>query len=325
MRQPISGDRLRSLLLGGVPLESIVRRLWLKGPRTVLLVSLPAIACMSIGLAMQKWYASGATFTVEAPQSLPAGAASFAGLATQLGLGTAGATSPQFYVELLQSRTLHDRLLGASFPLGPNESLTTLDDSWAHSKPITPRVHAASLAKLRRHFSASGDPRTGIISFTVEGPSPTVARLMADTAMAALNDIVVSIRRKRAGAEREFLEQRWADIRDTLTLKENALRRFYERNRQITSPELQFEDLRLRREVDRVQSVYTDVGLRLEQARIQEVRDIPAISPIDFPATPTRKSAPRLSSLVVLGALLGFVGAVLLSMFEMAGEFVNSR
>jgi uncharacterized protein involved in exopolysaccharide biosynthesis len=322
--RPVSSN-LRTLMHEGVELESITRRLWITRRRTILLVVGPALAALVLGLLLPKWYRSGATFTVDAGQSIPNVSPSFAGLATQLGLGSAGSSSsPQFYAELLQSRNLQERILGAPLPLGPNNELRTLDQQWAPSDAVSAKTHAAALAKLKRHFSVSPDPRTGIISFSLEGPSPHLAKLMADTAMAALNDIVVAIRRKRAAAERTFLDQRWTDLRDSLTARENTLRRFYERNRQLTSPELQFEDLRLRREVERVQSVYADIGLRLEQARIQEVRDIPAISPIDAPIAPTRKASPKFSVLVVVGALLGFVAAVVITLFELAAHRVRA-
>jgi uncharacterized protein involved in exopolysaccharide biosynthesis len=179
-------------------------------------------------------------------------------------------------------------------------------------------LHDRAIEKLQDHLGTSANARTGVITFTLEGPSKAVAKLMADTALAALNDLVVSIRHKHAAAERQFTEERWKALRDSLTAREEILRRFYERNRQITSPELQFEDLRLRREVERVQTVYAQIGAQLEQARIQEVRDIPVISVIDPPIEPIRKSSPKTRLLLITAAILGAAVAIILTLIQMA-------
>jgi hypothetical protein len=139
-------------------------------------------------------------------------------------------------------------------------------------------------------MQSAANPRIQQVSFTVEGPSMKVARLMADTILVALNDLVVEVRRKRANAEREFLEKRFGALGDSLRAREDVLRQFYEQNRNLASPQLQFEEVRLRRDVDRVQNVYAQVGGQLEQARIQEVRDTPALIVVDPPIDPVRKS-----------------------------------
>ena len=65
--------------------------------------------------------------------------------------------------------------------------------------------YKSSNAKPER---GSANPRITQVTFKIQGPSKLVARLMADTALAALNALVVEIRRKHASAEREFLEGR---------------------------------------------------------------------------------------------------------------------
>jgi uncharacterized protein involved in exopolysaccharide biosynthesis len=141
---------------------------------------------------------------------------------------------------------------------------------------------------------------------------------MADTVLAALNDLLVAVRRKRATAEREFLEKRFSALGDSLRVREDALRRFYEQNRNLSSPQLQFEDVRLRREAERVQSVYAQLGSQLEQARIQEVRDTPALTVVDPPIEPVRKSAPIRKTWMLTAALLAGALALLLAMVEAA-------
>jgi uncharacterized protein involved in exopolysaccharide biosynthesis len=163
-----------------------------------------------------------------------------------------------------------------------------------------------------------------MVTFRVEGPSKTVAKLMADSAFAALNELATTTRRKRASAEREFLEERWHALSDSLQAREDALRRFYERNRNLASPELQFEEARLRREVERVEGVYAQLGSQLEQARIQEVRDTPALTAVDPPIEPVRRSAPQRRLWALTAAILGAALALLLAMLETANVQVQA-
>ena len=318
-------EAVRFLLHQGVSFRDLQDSLW-RSRRSALLVTLvPVFIALGAGAALPRWYASGATLTVEAGTPLPAGS-SVLGLASQLGIASGMAsTSPQFYADLLTSRLLLERILRAGFPIGMRREPESLESFWNSGSPLDARTRARSLEKLRNHFAASANPRTGVISFTVQGPTAAVAKLMADTALAALNDLVVSIRRQHASAERQFLEERWRALRDSLTNHEDGLRTFYERNRQITSPQLQFEEMRLRREIDRVQTVYAQLGAQLEQARIQEVRDVPAISVIDPPIAAIRKSAPRVSLLVFAGAFVGAVLALLVALIRTALAQLRER
>jgi uncharacterized protein involved in exopolysaccharide biosynthesis len=310
---------LQQLLHEGVSLQAVRLRLWATRWRTLILVLGSAGVAVGVSFIVPAWYQSGATIVVDAGQNSLAATTGVLGFAAQLGLaGGTGQSSPQFYSDLLESRSLHDRLITTPLPLGTDGRLETLDQFWSDAEKPTPLDHQASLEKLARHFAASANPHTSAITFAVDAPSRSVAKLMADTTLAALNDLIISIRRRRASAEREFVEGRWDALGDSLKAHEDALRAFYERNRSITSPQLQFEEIRLKREVDRVEAVYSQVGGQLEQARIQEVRDTPALTVIDAPVEPVKRSFPRRRIWAFTAALLGAAVALLLAMSEAA-------
>jgi hypothetical protein len=311
---------LRVLFYAGVDAQLVWARLWATPRRTLGLVLGSAVAAFVVSSFLPRWYKSGATLVVDTGQQTNLGAATgVLGFAAQLGLGAgAGPTNPMFYEAFLKSRSLQERVTTAQFPLGEHGELRTLEQYWSHKEHPTAKNHIGALRKLARHVETSANPRTQQVAFKVEGPSMRVAKLMADTMLAALNDLVVQVRRKRATAEREFLEGRFYSLADSLRVREEALRRFYEQNRNLSSPQLQFEDRRLRREVERVQSVYAQLGTQLEQARIQEVRDTPALTVLDRPIEPVTKSAPARRLWALAAALLGGALALLLAMAETA-------
>jgi len=314
-------EGLRNVLHGGVSSSSLVRMLWEWRLRIGAVVLAAMIAGAGIGVILPRWYGSGGSFIVDAGPSPTSGNAVL-GLASQLGLMTSSSsTSPQFYADLLESRTLLERLVTTPYPFRAGGTPQTLSQLWSgHLQPDAVDLDRA-VRKLGDHYSASANPRTGVVTLTLEGPTPEVAKFMADTALGALNGMVVTIRRKRATAERQFLETQWNETRDSLTAHEDDLRGFYERNRQVNSPELQFEELRLRRQVDRVQTLYVGIGTQLEQARLQEVRDVPAIATIDEPIAPVRKSSPHIRSIVLS---CGFLAAAIMLTLAIA-EVGNRR
>jgi len=309
-------DAINALLHKRVTGAVLIEELWRSRASVMALCLVPAILAVGIGLLMPRWYRTGASMAVDAGNA--PNLSSLAGLADQIGLTGMSRTSPQFYSDLLDSRYVRERIIRARYPVGRGAALMSLDRAWGGGDSVTPRMRETALQKLGHHFSASSNTRTGVVSFTIEGTTPTVAQLMADTALAALNDLVISLRRTRATAERTFLQQRWDDLRDSLTRREDELRDFYRRNRIIGAPDLQFEEMRLKREVDRVAAVYASMGQQLEQARIQEVRDTPALGVIDAPYLPVRKSSPSLRWWAISAAAIGLGAALLVSLLRLA-------
>ena len=322
VRTPGFWQGLRQVFYAGVEAQLVVARLWATPWRTLGLVVGSATLAFAISSALPRWYKAGATLVVDTGQQMNlGGAAGVLGLAAQLGFGAGtGPTNPLFYEAFLRSRSLQERVTTARFPLGEHGELRTLEQYWSHRDQPTMRQHWGAVRRLANHLETSANPRIQQVTFTVEGPSMPVAKLMADTILAALNDLLVAVRRRRATAERGFLEGRFQALGDSLRVREDGLRRFYEQNRNLSSPQLQFEDLRLRREVERVQSVYAQLGSQLEQARIQEVRDTPALTVVDPPSEPVTKSAPRRRLWMLTAALLGAALALLLAMTETASS-----
>src|ERR1043166_5145766 len=242
-------ESLPTVLHRGVGLEDVVVALKRRPRRVLVLILIPQILALAVSTLLPRWYSSDATVTVDSGTQLPLGS-SVVGLAAQLGLGGgAASSSPQFYADLLESRVILEHVLAARLPLQDSAHVISLLEFWSRGRPIDRVAHARALDRLSNHYRASANPRTGIITLTIEAPSKKAAALAVDTALAALNDLVVALRRRHAGEERSFLEGRYRDLHDTLAAHERDLQVFYERNRQISSPQLQFEELRLRREV----------------------------------------------------------------------------
>jgi uncharacterized protein involved in exopolysaccharide biosynthesis len=91
---------------------------------------------------------------------------------------------------------------------------------------------------------------------------------------------------------------------------EDRLQAFLQRNRDYrNSPELTFQQERLARDVSLQQTVFTTLAQSYEQAKIEEVRDTPALTLIDAPERPPQPDGSGLVKkgllAVILGGLLG--------------------
>jgi uncharacterized protein involved in exopolysaccharide biosynthesis len=82
-------------------------------------------------------------------------------------------------------------------------------------------------------------------------------------------------RESQAGATRRFVEVQVAETEGELHNAEDSLREFRTRNRRTDTPELQFEDGRLQRQVQIQQDLYISLRQQYESARIQEVQQYP--------------------------------------------------
>lgn len=255
-------------------------------------------------LLLPSYYQSGAAFQAESTNPTQISGA-LAGLASQIGnlqLGTQ--TSAQFFGDLLTTdavlrRVIRERLpwQGQSMPLS---QIYGFEDQSEGLRDFN------TVKKLRKAIGVDVNIRTGVVRFSVEARTPELAQALAESTLAALNAANVDLRQGRAAAERTFTSERANQARDDLHTAEQALADFYERNRSIAgSPALQLQEGQLRRQVDMAQQVYVQLRLQEEQAAVQEVRNTPAISVIDPPLVPVRRSWPKRTLSAELGLLLG--------------------
>jgi uncharacterized protein involved in exopolysaccharide biosynthesis len=155
--------------------------------------------------------------------------------------------------------------------------------------------------------------KTGVITLVVRTTKPDLSVQVAQNLLDQVNAFNLSTRQQQASAERAFLEKRLAEARGELRAAEENLQAFMIENRDLKgSPSLQLEFARLNRTVDMRQQLYTGLAQAYEQAKIEEVRDLPVITvvePPEMPLIPDRRHTLRKVIIAMLLAL--FAGVVL--------------
>lgn len=294
-------------------LEVLARR-WL------LSVAVPLGITVSTGILLLFVPNTYTAHTSVAPEessraSLPTG---LVGLASQFGvsLGTGATQSPDFYRDVILSRTMLQRVLLTQFAYGDHQMTlrdsVRLFDIISDQEPTYQDSLEKGIRKFRKRVRVEIDRRSNMIKLEVDASDPVLAADLANAFVTYLNQFNATMRRSNAGEQRAFIETVLEHSQHDLRLAEDRLRRFYEQNRQWTSaPSLAFEEGRLRRQVEMFQQVYTTLQQQAQAARIEEVNDTPVLTVIDRAIPPRRKSKPKRSLWTLFVMLAAFAGGVL--------------
>jgi uncharacterized protein involved in exopolysaccharide biosynthesis len=284
------------------------------------IVVLPVLLMLVVAawsLTRDRRYAASASFMPQVAEGRGAGGA--AALAQQFGvsLGTdRPGQSPQFYVDLLRSRTLLREAVESEYHVPTDEGRTwrgsliqywELGDGVRSGPPWRQATEIVSDA-----ISASVSRETGVVQLNVSSDHPVLAEQIAERLLELLNEYNLEVRQGRAQEEGRFISGRLSEAQAELRAAEGALQDFLRQNREFgNSPELAFEHDRLQRQVMMRQEVYTSLLRSQEQARIDAVRDTPLLTVIDHPAGTAEPEGRG----TVLRAMLAFMLGLMLAVF----------
>jgi len=305
-------------------ISALIRR-W----KTVVMLPLALALIFGINaLSTPRSFVAKTTFVSQTGESRGLGGA--AALAQQFGVSFGNdrpGQSPQFYEDLLRTRTILRRAVESKYeiprPMGQPVSQSLIDywDFRQLDESYTPLWRKAA-DRLRSAIGTTVRRETGVIEMTVTVADAEVAEQVASRLLELLNEYNMEVRQVRARQEGRFLSGRASEVLRELGVAENALENFLRRNRDFrVSPELTFEHDRLQRIVLAQQGVYASLLTAQEQARMDGMRDTPVLQIIDSPVG----SAQPASRKVALRTVIGFMFGVIIAVFiAMVGDFVRS-
>jgi uncharacterized protein involved in exopolysaccharide biosynthesis len=247
------------------------------------------------------------------------GGSGLQGIASQLGVSPGGdpSESPNFYVSLIQSEELRRRLLRSKFqdPHGnsPRDSATLLEILRPKSSDSLRRVELG-IKTLGKSIVPTFDLKTNLVQITVNARWSELAAGIANRTIELVDAFNHEQRVSRFRSKRVFVQNRLDSAKIELQNAEERQRFFYEQNRQWrSSPQLTFDEGRLRRNVDVATDLYLTLQRQFESARLDEFNDAAEITVVD-PAVPPRKAQwPRywilLASALFIGGILGVLVA----------------
>jgi uncharacterized protein involved in exopolysaccharide biosynthesis len=291
-----------------------------------LIVGLPLllfVTAVSWSLSRDRSYTAHASFT---PQNSNKSQSGLASVAAQFGVLVSGATSesPAWYADLVHSRDVLGPVVDSTYTavIGQKRLAGNLVQIFQIEDESPAVGRELAIKTLREVVIASPSLETGNILLAVTTPSAELSAAISTRILDEINDFNVRRRQGQANAERTFVDARMKQAREELLTAEQSLQYFLQHNRVWeNSPQLAFQHDRLEREVMMRQEVYTTLAQAYEQARIEEVRNLPVVAVLERPVPPVQPD-PR--GTVVRGALALLAGLVLALLIAFIREFMRS-
>jgi uncharacterized protein involved in exopolysaccharide biosynthesis len=155
---------------------------------------------------------------------------------------------------------------------------------------------------------ANVDTRNGIITLECEMTDPVVAAILVEASKNYLVNYVEEYRTSKTTEQVNFLNKRVLEAKKRLQSAEFALQSYRDRNRNAFLNVARIEEQRLQSDYTLAQSIYTDLSLRLEQAKLKVKEEKPVFKVLEPSKVPLHKSGPKrfLSGIIfaVAGGLL---------------------
>lgn len=283
--------------------------------RLILLPLLLSSVAIAVAFLREPTFTSSFAFIV---QSGRGDASRISGLAAQFGVAVAGqqqGQSPDFFLDVLRSRTLLESVIDSRYVSVVNgtpqqiavPTLLNVDGSNDAER------RANAVLKLKERIGGSVGIKTGVVDVSVLARTPEIAQFLGERLLDRLVETNVAMRKTRAMLERQFIERRLKDARDSLNAAEGRLSAFRANNRgdARSSPALQAQLERLDREVSLHTQLFLSLSQSEAQARLEALRSTPDITIVEPPSRPVFRDPRRAGVLGAIGMLVGFLLALL--------------
>lgn len=157
-------------------------------------------------------------------------------------------------------------------------------------------------------LSLSYSSDTGILTYTVSLPEPSLSADVANRISLALDQYIRVQRKSYAKEQRLYLEKRIIQVKDSLITAEETLKNFREKNRTVNqSPQLLLEQSRLVRNTEILQSIYIELVKQFEVVKTEEVKDTPVLNIRENARPPVEYAGPKKPILFVLFVFVFFI------------------
>ena len=153
------------------------------------------------------------------------------------------------------------------------------------------------------------------------------AQFSSDLNMAVLDileRIINQFKLSRVVEQKNFIENRMIEVKKDLTIAEDGLKEFRDRNRNIiSSPALLLQQARLVRDVEVQTQIYITLKTQQEMVKIEEIQGSSMIQILDHPEAPTRRLYPRKTRSIILSIFFGIAFSI--GIIYLKDWFVKNR
>jgi uncharacterized protein involved in exopolysaccharide biosynthesis len=188
------------------------------------------------------------------------------------------------------------------FKIKPDKSLPV---------PLQERAKFLQVFKLltkEKKLTSDIDRLTKILTVSVQMPEGQLSADVVNNIAKSLDKYIRIERISYASKQRDYIEKRLAQVKDSLNTAENNLMYFKEQNRVIIqSPELTLEQGRLTRNAEIMNEVYLELRKELELVKIDEVKDTPILNIKELAQDPIEKTGPKRAITLIIVLFLSIL------------------
>jgi uncharacterized protein involved in exopolysaccharide biosynthesis len=246
------------------------------------------------------------------------------GLASIAGVNVGEAAPTEIYQNLITSETvlkdvIYSKYLTKEFPDSVNLIKYFAIDESDNNPLIQKRKNFLKLYEklTKNRLSTDIDRMTKVLNVKVTMPEGQLSADVANKLVESLDLYIRTERKSYATEQSYYLEKRTSQIKDSLSLAENKLKYFRQRNR-ITaqSPTLLLEQDRLMRNVEILQSVFIELTKQLEIAKIDQIKDTPVLNVKEYAKNPVIKAGPKRAISLITIMFFSFILSSLYFIFK---------
>ena len=263
--------------------------------------------------------------TVLFPTNSGGNLSGIASLASQFGVNIpsgpqADLSSPSLFPELLRSRTFAQIILDNKFKTikyGKELSLLAIINNGVEPpKSEKEKYVTLALGPLGNILEFDQNPTSTFSVIKVKTFEPVFSRDLAEVVLTELEALNRFFKSQTVNEKTLFIEKRITSVKIDLEIVEQSLKKFNERNRQVTSPALQLGLDRLQREVEIQKGIFLTLKQQLELAKIEEIQKATIVQVLDKPQIPLGYSNKNVKFSVLMAGVLGIALGILLGFFR---------
>ena len=291
-------------------------------------------------------YHSNLTFVVENGGSSAGGLAKYSGLASQFGFDLGGGMSSTFtetnIIEILKSRKVVEEALLSKVEINDEVDLLinhyiaihNYKEEWEESVPEIKDINYTndratftllqdsilgiawkSLIKNNLSVELTSD-ETNIVNVSCESKDEVFAKLFVEELVKKITQFYEATKTASSRNTLNFIEGRADSVLIELKLAELAYARHKDSNFGVMRAEGLLEELRLKREVEILNVMYSEIIKNLEVSKFTLLNQKPLVNVIDYPIYPLEVTQHSLLVAFIIFGLLGGFIAVFFVLFQ---------
>ncbi|MBS2100773.1 GNVR domain-containing protein [Carboxylicivirga linearis] len=160
--------------------------------------------------------------------------------------------------------------------------------------------------KVRGLIDIEVDKNTGLVLLSVEYEDPVVTAQLVQKGGELLQDYIIEYKTKQARESLSFVESGYEEKKEQYELLQKEIFNYRDRHRNLVSERINIEFQRLSDEYDLVSSIYNELAMQLEKAKIAVKEQTPAFSILEPAKVPVERSGPKRKIILVVSIFLGF-------------------